>query len=119
VRRLRAAAVLVLCGCSSGDPGGGPASDLSEFTPDAVLSGRIVDNVTACVVDGDCILRIEFSDTTVSALYGTGERPAPNCTLQRSVSDVAFGLAAGDRISVVLSGCGADGLYVRSAGRAR
>jgi hypothetical protein len=66
----------------------------------------------ACTVDAACHLRIEFSDTTIVALYGTGERPAPAREIPQDVSGAAFG-EPGDVIDVVLSMCASEGRYIR------
>jgi hypothetical protein len=102
--------VTLLSACTSrGDNG----VELSEFLDDTLISGRVVENTKACTVDAACHLRIEFADTTILALYGTGERPAPACEIPREVSDAAFGVEAGDVIDVVVSMCGLEGRYVR------
>lgn len=105
--------VAVASGCAgSGErPRDGP--ELSEFAEDALISGRVVENSTACVVDAVCYLRIEFADTLMVALYGTGERPAPGCEISREVSDLAFEAQPGEVISVVVSKCDSDRHYMR------
>lgn len=68
----------------------------ASFAEDSVISGVVAENVTACEVDAACYLRIEFADTTVVALYGTGERPAPPCEMSVEVSDTAFRVQPGE-----------------------
>jgi hypothetical protein len=114
---LQILACLVLAGSAfgCGRPGDHPESsgDLSLFTEDAVISGRVRENVTACTVDAVCYLRIEFADTSIVALYGSGERPAPLCEISKEVSDVAFEVQAGDPVEVMVSMCEAGRHYVR------
>jgi hypothetical protein len=64
-------------------------------------------------VDAVCHLRIEFADTTLVALYGTSERPAPASEIPLEVSDAAFRVEPGDAIDVVLSMCASEGRYIR------
>ena len=71
-----------------------------------------MENSTACSVDAVCYLRIAFADTVVVAVYGTGERPAPPCTISVDVSDAAFEIEAGDVVDVVISRCGEEGYYL-------
>ena len=113
--RSWAVACIALAGCAS--PGPDPDRGLSTFMEDTTVSGVVLENVTACEVDAVCYLRIGFADTTVVALYGTGERPAPPCEISREVSDVAFPLREGEGIEVVISRCGDEGLYMRELGR--
>ncbi len=125
-RSVAAWPVLVAALWACAPPGGGAAGDVevSSFAEDAVVSGRVLENSTACEVDAVCYLRIEFADTSIVALYGTGERPAPACEISRGVSDVAFGVSPDEVITVVVSRCGSDGYYLRqlregSAGEGR
>lgn len=90
-----------------------PPDPTSLFVEDVMISGRVLENVTACEVDAVCFLRIQFADTSVLALYGTGERPPPPCTMSTEVSDTAFGARPRDVISVVISRCGDEGHYIR------
>lgn len=103
-------------GCGTGET---PVveSELSAFVEDSLISGQVLENTTACEVDADCLLRIEFADMAVVAIYGTGERPAPDCSIPVTVSDMAFGLAPGDTIDVVLTTCGDEGYYLRRLDR--
>lgn len=114
--------VVAVAGCTSppgdGSEGGSPGSDgLSTYEEGALVVGRVLDNVPGCEVDGTCSLRIAFADTTVTGVYGTGERPAPPCEIARGVSDLAFTLRPGDRIRVDLRPCGDEGwLYIATLG---
>jgi hypothetical protein len=107
--------VLAGSALSCGQPGDHPKSGegLSLFTEDAVISGRVRENVTACTVDAVCYLRIEFADTSIVALYGSGERPAPLCEISTEVSDLAFQVRTGDLVEVMVSGCASGGHYMR------
>lgn len=115
---LALAAVACTSPPSDGSDGESPGSDaLSPYEGGALVVGRVVDNVTACEVDATCSLRIAFADTTVTGVYGTGERPAPPCEIARGVSDLAFTLRPGDRVRVDLRPCGDEGwLYVATLG---
>lgn len=99
-----AAALLHLAGCA---PAGTRTADgdLSPFVADTPLNARIVENSTACIVDAVCFLRLEFADTTVDAIYGTGEQPAPACDIPREASTAAFQAAAGDLVRVAVTLC--------------
>lgn len=102
-------------GASSGGSGG--SEGLSEFREDTLIVGRVVENSTACEVDATCFLRIAFSDTTVTGVYGTGEGPPPPCEIARGVSDLAFTLRPGDRVRVDLRPCSDEGWhYVETLG---
>ncbi len=96
-------------------PGCGAPSDdaLSRHADDVMVVGRVVENTTACVVDAVCLLRLRFADTTVTAIYGTGERPAPPCAISREASDAAFRIEAGDLVKVVTYQCPGEGRYLR------
>lgn len=117
--RLRSSSVVIaavlsacrLVGVESDD------SNVSTFVEDTVSSVRVLDNVTACEVDAVCYLRLEFADTTINALYGTGERPRTRCDVPRAVSNVAFGVERGDIVQVIVSKCGEQGHYLRQIGR--
>ena len=103
------AAQLVACG----QVGRETSESLSPFALDTGVSGVVLENVRACEVDAVCYLRIEFADTTVVAVYGTGERPAPTCTVSAEVSNSAFSVRPRDRVEVVISRCGDDGYHVQ------
>lgn len=87
--------------------------ELSRFAVDASLAGRVVENSTACIVDATCFLRISFADTSIAALYGTGDVGEPPCIIERAVSDEAFGIGHGTMVLVTLSACGSEGYYLR------
>lgn len=102
-----------LCACSPGGRGSAGDVEISSFVEDALVSGKVLQNSTACEVDAVCFLRIAFSDTSIVALYGTGERPAPECPMSSDISDVAFRIAPDEVVSVIVSRCGLDGYYLR------
>lgn len=104
---LPAVAVLILLGCR-------PEAELSQFALDKPVTGRVVANVTACVVDAMCLLRIEFADTVVEAIYGTGERPAPLCTIPIQASDAAFAVEQGEVILARIAECPAEGYFLQA-----
>jgi hypothetical protein len=85
----------------------------SEFSTTRPVQAVVTENVTSCVVDGVCGLRLEFSDTTVFALYGSGERPTPSCSIGVEVSDAAFAARPGASVTVVLEECVGLGLILR------
>lgn len=118
-RRLAAPLVvaIVAAACGPRPDGAGGEPGLADFVEGARVSGRVVENSTACTVDAECYLRIEFADTTVVAMYGTGERPAPPCAIPAAVSDVAFQVEVGDQVDVVVSRCGSQGYYLERIGR--
>lgn len=121
-RRLRHGVVLLLnalalSGCVSGGGDSETDSALSRFEEGPVISGRVLENSRACEVDAVCYLRIEFADTTVVAVYGTGERPAPPCTMTVEVSDVAFQVEPGAMIDAVILKCDGEGHYLQSIQR--
>ena len=65
-------------------------------------------------MDATCLLRIEFADTVVDAVYGTGERPAPACAIPRSASDAAFALERGDIIQARIADCPGEGTFLQA-----
>lgn len=77
-----------------------------------LLRAQVSENVTACEVDAVCYLVLQLSDTTIVALYGTGERPAPPCPISKEVSDVAFGVGAGDVVEVRVTNCEGEGYFI-------
>ena len=85
----------------------------SAFAEDALISGVVLENVRACEVDAACYLRIEFADTAVVALYGTGKRPAPACAISVEVSNAAFPVRTGEVVDVVISRCADEGYHLR------
>jgi hypothetical protein len=99
-----AAALLHLAGCA---PAGTRTADvdLSPFVADTPLNARIVENSTACIVDAVCFLRLEFADTTIDAIYGTGEHPASPCDIPRDASTAAFRAVVGDIVRVAVTPC--------------
>ena len=99
-------AVGLLVGCGQQQP-------LSQFALDEPATGRVLENITACVVDATCLLRIEFADTVVEAVYGAGERPAPACVIPREVSDSAFAAEQGDIIEAELTDCPGEGYVLQ------
>ena len=117
-RRRAALAVLLMAGLGACSPGAEPPSDpaLDEFALDEPRTVRVTENITACVVDGVCSLALEFADTTVVAEYGSGERPADDCTVDVTVSDAAFEVEAGDVVVVNLRQCERSRLILRSLG---
>lgn len=104
------AGAVVLAGCGASEQ----QEAASAFALGAPVEAVVTENVTACVVDAVCGLRLDFSDTTVFALYGGGERSAPACEIPTEVSDVAFSLQGGETVSLVLRECPGMGLIVES-----
>ena len=100
-----------LAGCAA--IGQDATRDAAPFAEDTLISGKVLENSTACEVDAICYLRIEFADTSIVALYGTGERPAPTCEISREVSNAAFLVWPGEVIDVVISRCASQGHYMR------
>ena len=117
--------VVALVGCASSvfacsDPDRGPGGDgddLSSFVEDVASLGRVIENSTACVVDAVCFLQVEFADTSVVAVYGSGERPPPLCEIGVDVSDLAFRVEVGDLVEVVVSKCAFGGHYLQEIKR--
>jgi hypothetical protein len=104
--------LLLAAACAPGPEGSTSAPEPTRFVEDSLARGSVVENSTACSVDAVCYLRIAFADTVVVAVYGTGERPAPPCTISVDVSDAAFEIEAGDVVDVVISRCGEEGYYL-------
>ena len=88
---------------------GGPTPVVGQ-----AVSAQVLENVTACEVDAVCFLRLRIAGHTVTAIYGTGERPAPPCPVSTEVSDVAFGLEEGEVVEVLLHDCGSEGYFIES-----
>lgn len=103
--------ITALAGC--GPTQAGSTQEAMPFSEDQLITGRVIENSTACEVDAVCYLRIEFADTAVVAIYGTGERPPPPCSISVDVSNAAFPRRQGDLVDVVISKCGTDGYYLR------
>ena len=112
MRAVRLAALLHLAGCA---PAGTRTADvdLSPFVADTPLNARIVENSTACIVDAVCFLRLEFADTTIAAMYGTGEHPAPPCDIPGDAATAAFQAAVGDIVRVALIPCAPHGFMLQ------
>ena len=102
---------LILSACASGG-GDSSTAPLSVFSEGALVTGRALENVTACEVDAVCYLRIQFADTTMRAIYGTGERPPPPCPISVEVSDAAFAVEAGDVLEVAITACPDEGMFL-------
>jgi len=103
---------LILSACASGGGDSGGTAPLSVFSEGALVTGRALENVMACEVDGVCYLRIQFADTTIRATYGTGERPPPPCPISVEVSDAAFAVEAGDVLEVAITACPDEGMFL-------
>ena len=110
---------IAMAGCAAIGRDSTQGADFTQFAEDTLISGKVLENSTACVVDAICYLRIEFADTSIVALYGTGERPAPACQISREVSDAAFLVQPGEVIDVVISRCASEGYYIRRLVRER
>ena len=107
-----AAALLPLAGCAPAAPRSADV-ELSPFVADTPLNARIVENSTACIVDAVCFLRLEFADTTIEAIYGTGEHPAPPCDIPGDAATAAFRATAGDIMRVAVTSCAPHGFMLR------
>jgi hypothetical protein len=103
-------ATVVLVSCAPVEHGAVGQSAASRFGVDVPATARVLANSTMCTVDADCHLRLEFADTTVSVLYGTGDRPALGCEVPRQVSDLAFTVRAYQMVEVTISVCAANEL---------
>lgn len=103
---MRSWRVLILClavaGCHAETVG---TAELSRFRESDLLTGRVLENSTACQVDAICALELLLRDTTITAVYGTGERPAPTCQSPAAVTNEAFGVARGEVVEVVVRTC--------------
>lgn len=84
----------------------------SDFELESPLSATVVENVKACTVDAVCGLRLRLADTSVFALYGTGERAENACRIDVAVSDAAFEASTGQVVNVVLKECEDLGLVL-------
>jgi len=102
--------VLSACASAEGDPSG--TASLSVFSEGSLVTGRVLENVTACEVDAVCYLRLQFADTTITAIYGTGERPAPPCPISVAVSNAAFAVERGDVLAVAITACPGEGMFL-------
>lgn len=107
-----AAALVYLAGCA---PAGTRTvgDDVSPFVADTAINARVVENSTACIVDAVCFLRLEFADTTLEAIYGTGEHPAPPCDISGDAATAAFQAAAGDLVRVAVTWCAPHGFMLQ------
>jgi hypothetical protein len=107
-------ASVVVVSCAPVDHGAVGQSAASRFGVDVPATARVLANSTMCTVDADCHLRLEFADTTVSVLYGTGDRPSAACEVPRQVSDMAFTVREYQMVEVTISVCAANELYLRA-----
>jgi hypothetical protein len=112
IRYLALAVVVVACRSTAIDD-----DHLSSFREGELITGRVVENLTACEVDAICSLQLTFSDTTILAIYGTGERPEPTCQSPVGVSNVAFTLKPGELVDVVVESCDQELLVQQLARR--
>lgn len=108
-------ALLGVLACACRPDASRSPQDVTAYATGVPISGRVLENVDACVVDAACFLRIELSDTTIAALYGTGERE-PECVIPAAVFAAASSVRPGTRIEVTLARCGGDGLYIEQLG---
>ena len=106
---LAGAMTLAIMACGNG---GGAGEALSTFRQDELVTGRVIDNSTACQVDAICSLELAFADTSIIAIYGTGMRQAPPCQSPAEVTNVAFAVARDELVDVVLGTC-EDGLSIQ------
>ena len=107
-----AAALLHVVACAPAGTRTGDI-DLSPFVADTPLNARIVENSTACIVDAVCFLRLEFADTTIEAIYGTGEHPAPPCNIPGDAASAAFQATVGDIVRVAVTSCAPHGFMLQ------
>ncbi|NNF12812.1 MAG: hypothetical protein HKN72_06305 [Gemmatimonadetes bacterium] len=105
-------AVVAATGACGSSPQGDPQPVVSPFAEGQLVRASVRENVTACEVDAVCYLVLQYSDTTIMAIYGTGERPAPPCSISVETSDVAFGTSRGDVVQVRVSECEGEGLFI-------
>ena len=99
----------VMAACSAPPPDDG---ELSSFVEGEPIHGRVIENVTDCRVDAACYLELRFSDRSVIAYYGTGERPAPPCPISVEVSNASFPLQPGDVVEVTVRDCPGEGYFL-------
>ena len=99
---------LSACVGASGPPG---STRLDTLALGEAVTARVLENEPGCVVDAVCFLTLEFSDTVVVAIYGSGERPAP-CPIDVAVSDAAFALDPGVVTGVTVDSCDGEGLIL-------
>ena len=62
---LAGAMTLAIMACGNG---GGAGEALSTFRQDELVTGRVIDNSTACQVDAICSLELAFADTSIIAI---------------------------------------------------
>ena len=91
---------------------GGAGDALSTFRQDELVTGRVIENSTACQVDAICSLELAFADTSIIAIYGTGLRQAPPCQSPAEVTNVAFAVVRDELVDVVIGTC-EDGLSIQ------
>ena len=96
---LAGAMTLAIMACGNG---GGAGEALSTFRQDELVTGRVIDNSTACQVDAICSLELAFADTSIIAIYGTGMRQAPPCQSPAEVTNVAFAVARDELVGQCL-----------------
>ena len=106
---LAGAMTLAIMACGNG---GGAGEALSTFRQDELVTGRVIDNSTACQVDAICSLELAFADTSIIAIYGTGLRQAPPCQSPAEVTNVAFAVVRDELVDVVIGTC-EDGLSIQ------
>lgn len=113
VVRSRTAPLVLACALTVGcAPAAGLPDGLSDFSMTSPGRARVAENITACVVDAICSLRLEFADTTVRAVYGGGDQDGPPCPIDTSASDAAFSAEVGDIVEVSFMECEELGLTV-------
>ena len=85
---------------------------LSAFAEDTLIVGRVLQNSTECAGDRGRLMRIEFADTSVVALYGVRlhelgfRRRGLRCyRVPGAVAGIAERIAAGEVVFVELKNC--------------
>jgi len=105
-----------------------PSQDISmgfQFTvgEEVIVRGKVIENVTACVVDGACYLRVEVEGNKIVIPYGYGRNIDGRYCIEGSVQE-AFGVKKGSEVEVLgvvtgeaeISPCDSSSYYIRLIG---
>jgi len=108
---------------STSTPSRQDVSISSQFSigEEVVVRGKVLENVTACVVDADCYLRVEIEGNKIVVPYGYGRNIDGRYCVEGSVQE-AFDVKKGSEVEISgiviseaeISPCDSSSYYIRT-----